>query len=43
MTGYVDDVRQASTCLEIGMRYDKEMKSFKYTKEAEEEDKRMKI
>ena len=43
LTGYVDDVRQASTCLEIGMRYDKEMKSFKSTKEAEEEDKRMKI
>ena len=35
LTGYLDDV---STCLNLGMRYDKEQKMFPYNKETEMED-----
>ena len=38
LTGYVDDVRQVSTCLNLGMRYDEEQRKFLYNKEAEMED-----
>ena len=42
LTGYVDDVRQISTCFKPGMRFSKELKMFKYDKESEEEDLRKK-
>ena len=38
LTGYVDDVRQASSCLRLGMRYSKELKNFIFTEEARQED-----
>ena len=38
LAGYVDDVRQVSTVLKDGMRYDRESRAFMYSKEAEEED-----
>ena len=37
---YVDDGRQVTSTLEKGKRYDKEMKQFVWSQEAEEEDKR---
>ena len=38
LTGYVDDVRQVSSCLKKGMRYSKEEKKFLFTELAKEED-----
>merc|ERR1711954_21778 len=38
LTGYVDDVRQVSSCLKYGMRYDSAEKKFTFNKEALEED-----
>ena len=39
LAGYVDDGRQGTTALKPGMRFDKEDKKFKYSAEAEQEDK----
>ena len=42
LSGYVDDGRQAGTTLRRGMRYDKNEKMFKFSKEAlEDDDRRM--
>ena len=43
LSSYVDDVRQGSTCLRFGMRFDKEKMEFVWDMESELEDKRMKI
>ena len=43
LTGYVDDVRQASTCLKPGMRYVKERKKFEHSIGAELKDKNMRM
>ena len=42
LTGYVDDVRQASSCMKPGMRYCKEEKQFIFTEKAVEEDRLLK-
>ena len=38
LTGYVDDVRQVSSCLKQGMRYCKDSKIFAYSEQARKED-----
>ena len=38
LTGYVDDVRQVSSCLQLGMRYCKEKRTFIFSEQAKKED-----
>ena len=41
LDGYVDDVRQKSTCLRYGSRWDTENSKFEITEDARQEDLRM--
>ena len=43
LTGYVDDVRQISTCLKEGIRFSKDNKRFEYSEEAKKEDQERRI
>ena len=43
LAGYVDDGRQGTSTLKIGMRYNKDMNKFTHSQDAEQEDKNKKV
>ena len=43
LSSYVDDVRQGSTCLRLGMRFDKQQMEFVWDMESEMEDRKLRI
>ena len=43
LAGYVDDGRQGTSTLKIGMRYNKDMNKFTHSQDAEQEDQNKKV